>query len=323
MAGRAGPAGPPGRGAPAPHRAARRRRRRAGPGPHGGAPGRRLRPRAARLPGPFDRAVGSRCGAPRRPGAGERDRCGGRPRDRRDADRAGRRGPPARAVRHAGAGGRRTAGLDDGAGAGRGRCRVSAPAEASSRARILAATAQVVGQQGITAFAIKDVAEAAEVTPQLLYYYFPNREALVAAALEYANEQAPSINLLQGDAGGRGFDAVHQALRAEFDDDPSVRNLNILWNEVASLSTQFPELQSTLERVTSGWDQQITVGVLRGIVDRSLRGDLEPGLVAQALTCAVEGLSQRWLAGVTSGEQARSALDRMLVALAGQGPEGG
>ncbi|UUW88901.1 MULTISPECIES: TetR/AcrR family transcriptional regulator [Pimelobacter] len=200
---------------------------------------------------------------------------------------------------------------------------MSAPAEASSRARILAATAQVVGQQGITAFAIKDVAEAAEVTPQLLYYYFPNREALVAAALEYANEQAPSINLLQGDAGGRGFDAVHQALRAEFDDDPSVRNLNILWNEVASLSTQFPELQSTLERVTSGWDQQITVGVLRGIVDRSLRGDLEPGLVAQALTCAVEGLSQRWLAGVTSGEQARSALDRMLVALAGQGPEGG
>ncbi|MCR1784007.1 TetR/AcrR family transcriptional regulator [Nocardioides carbamazepini] len=199
---------------------------------------------------------------------------------------------------------------------------MSTTGDESSRGRILAATCQVIGGQGIASFAIKDVAEAAGVTPQLLYYYFPNREALVAAALEYANDQAPSVNLLPGDTGGRGFDAVRTALLAEFDEAPSVRNLNVLWNEVATLSTQYPELQSTLERVTAGWDQQITVGVLRGIVDRSLRGDLEPSLMAQVLTCAVEGLSQRWLAGVTSGEQARAALELVLAALAGPVPDG-
>lgn len=185
----------------------------------------------------------------------------------------------------------------------------------SSRTRILAATCEVVGGQGIASFAVKDVATAAGVTTQLLYYHFPNRETLVAAALEYANEQAPSINLLLSDADSRGQDALRAALVAEFDETPAVRSLNVLWNEVASLSARYPELQATLERVTSGWDQKMAVGVLRGMVDGSLRSDLDPRLVAQALTCAVEGLSQRWLAGVITTEQAHAAVGLLLSSL--------
>ena len=185
----------------------------------------------------------------------------------------------------------------------------------SSRSRILAATCEVIGGQGIASFAVKDVARAAGVTTQLLYYHFPNRETLVAAALEYANERAPSVNLLQGEPDGTGYDALRAALLAEFDDAPAVRSLNVLWNEVATSSAQYPELHSTLERVTTGWDQKIAVGVLRGMVDGSLRTDLEPHLVARTLTCAVEGLSQRWLAGILTAEQARAALDLLLSSL--------
>ncbi|TNM41953.1 TetR/AcrR family transcriptional regulator [Nocardioides albidus] len=192
---------------------------------------------------------------------------------------------------------------------------MSRASAASSRDRILAATCEVIGGRGIASFAVKDVARTAGVTAQLLYYYFPNRESLVAAALEYANEQAPSVNLLLSDADSKGRDALRTALLAEFDDAPNVRNLNVLWNEVATLSAQYPELQSTLDRVTSLWDQQMAVGVLRAMVDGSLRADLEPRLVAQALTCAVEGLSQRWLAGVIDAQQARAALDLVLSSL--------
>lgn len=194
---------------------------------------------------------------------------------------------------------------------------MTSEAMTSSRSRILAATCEVIGEQGIASFAVKDVATAAGVTTQLLYYHFPNRESLVAAALEYANEQAPSINLLLADADSVGYDALRTALLAEFDDAPGVRNLNVLWNEVATLSAGFPEVQATLERVTSGWDQKVAVGVLRGMVDGSLRSDLEPRLVAQTLTCAVEGLSQRWLAGMITAQQARSSLDLLLSSLGG------
>ncbi len=185
----------------------------------------------------------------------------------------------------------------------------------TSRTRILAATCEVIGAQGIASFAVKDVARAAGVTTQLLYYHFPNREALVAAALEYANERAPSVNLLQGEPDGTGYDALRAALLAEFDDAPAVRSLNLLWNEVAASSAQQSELHPALERVTTGWDQKIAVGVLRGMVDGSLRTDLEPHLVARTLTCAVEGLSQRWLAGMMTTEQARAALDLLLSSL--------
>ena len=51
------------------------------------------------------------------------------------------------------------------------------------------------------------------------------------------------------------------------------------------------------------------------MVDGSLRTDLEPHLVARTLTCAVEGLSQRWLAGMMTTEQARAALDLLLSSL--------
>lgn len=186
--------------------------------------------------------------------------------------------------------------------------------EPSRKERILAATCAVIARRGIEAFEVKDVAEVADVTPQLLYYHFRNRRDLIRAALEYAAEQAPSVNLLRHDSDLTGFEAVRNALLAEFDDEPRVRNLNLIWNEVAAIATQNPEFHADVAQVTSRWGEQVTIGVLRGIADGSIESELGPGDLAQVITCAVEGLSQRWLAGLISQDEARQNLGLLLNA---------
>lgn len=184
----------------------------------------------------------------------------------------------------------------------------------SSRERILVAAAQVIADKGAQSFGVKEVAAAAGVTAQLLYYHFPNRDALLRGALQFAAQQAPSVNLLRTDHNSSGFDAVRNALLAEFDDEPAVRNLNVIWNEAAVLSSQLPDLRAELLGVTARWDEQVTIGVLRGLADRSIDTDLEPAVVAQVLTSTVEGLSQRWLARSITQEEARATLDTLLDA---------
>ncbi|WP_022894543.1 TetR/AcrR family transcriptional regulator [Agromyces subbeticus] len=190
----------------------------------------------------------------------------------------------------------------------------------SNRERILSAAAEVIGDNGIQSFAVKDVARRAKVTPQLTYYHFPNRQALIRAALQYAADLAPSMNLVQHARGASGFEALSTALHAEFDEKPAVRNLNLIWNEITALPIDDDELAAELRRVTDRWNDQITIGILRGLADRSIATTIEPYALAQILTSTVEGLSQRWLAGLATPEECQRTLDVLLSSFQGSNP---
>jgi AcrR family transcriptional regulator len=183
---------------------------------------------------------------------------------------------------------------------------------ASKRDRILAAAAQVIGERGLDAFVVKDITALAGVTPQLTYYYFPNRQALVRGVFQYAAERAPSVNLLHLDREASGYEALRGALHAEFDDSPEVRDLNLIWNEVTALPIEDPELAEAVRRATERWNEQVTIGILRGLADGSIVTAAAPQAVAELLTALVEGLSQRWLAGLISPDDARRTLDVVL-----------
>ena len=181
----------------------------------------------------------------------------------------------------------------------------------SRRDRILVATVERITLGGIDALRLQDVARDAQVALQLLNYHFSNRAALIAAALEYAAEQAPSTNLLRSEDSGSAIEHLRIALRAEFDEG-DVRRLNLVWNEVAALPLDEGVPLRALSQATSGWDDQVMIGVLRCMVEGSMPQHASPREIAEALTSGVEGLSQSWLAGLIDAGRARTLLDRLI-----------
>lgn len=182
----------------------------------------------------------------------------------------------------------------------------------SRREAILNAAAERIVRVGLDDLRMQDVAELAQVTPQLLAYHFPNRAALIVAALDYAADLAPSVNLLHRGGFDRAIDTLRAALLAEFDEASNVRNLNLVWNEAAALPDAPEALTAALAKVTAAWDDRVTVGVLQCIAEGSIRNDENPREIASVLTATVEGLSQSWLAKVISTDEARAALASLL-----------
>lgn len=178
----------------------------------------------------------------------------------------------------------------------------------SRRDAILAATAALIAERGLAGLSMAAVARQAGVTPGLLYYHFGSRADLVRAALHYANDRGPSMNLLRAGEGRNGFEAVRAALLAEFDDAPQVRDLNVIWNEVGACAVFDPTVRADLTDVITRWNDAVAVGILRGIADGSIRPDVDATSAADTLTALVEGLSQQWLAHTTTLAEARTTL---------------
>jgi AcrR family transcriptional regulator len=187
----------------------------------------------------------------------------------------------------------------------------------SRREAILEATAAIIAEGGLAGLSMTAVARRAGVAPALLYYHFGDRGALIRGALHHAADRGPSMGLLKARDRQTGLDAMRAALLAEFDDDPSVRNLNVIWNDVGALAAIDGSVREDLAEVTAAWDEAVAVGILRGMADGSIRPGLDPVAVAGVLTALVEGLSQQWLARTITVDKARAMLDdalaRMLV----------
>lgn len=178
----------------------------------------------------------------------------------------------------------------------------------SRREAILAAASALIAERGLAGLSMAAVARQAGVTPGLLYYHFGSRVDLVRAALHYANDRGPSMNLLRAGEGRNGFEAVRAALLAEFDDAPQVRDLNVIWNEVGASAVFDPTVRVDLTDVITRWNDTVAVGILRGIADGSVRPDVDATTAADTLTALVEGLSQQWLAHTTTLAEARATL---------------
>ncbi|WP_022926882.1 TetR/AcrR family transcriptional regulator [Patulibacter americanus] len=196
---------------------------------------------------------------------------------------------------------------------------MSAPApdrQPEGRRALLDATAALVAEQGVRGLSPRAVARRAGTTAALVYYHFGSPAGLVSAALHHANEQAPSVTRLPGPPAGRhGRDALVDALEAEFDDDPRVRSLNAIWNEVGALAAFEPALRDDLRAVTDAWKATVAAAIRRGVADGSVAPDVDADEAAELLTGAVDGLSQRWLAGALTADEARVALRPLLDAL--------
>ena len=186
------------------------------------------------------------------------------------------------------------------------------------RRAILDAAITVIARSGVRGFRVEQVAEEAQVAVSLLYYYFRNRNGLVQAALEHANERAEAV--VHGGESGR--QAVERTLLAEL--DGSSRDTSAVWGEVLASAVFEPELRDGLRAAAEAWTGLVAAAVEAGRSDGSISADVDARASAERLIALVEGLSSRWLAEITTREQAQRLLtEAIALELPAQRPAAG
>jgi AcrR family transcriptional regulator len=182
------------------------------------------------------------------------------------------------------------------------------PTGGDRRSAILDAAIAVIARRGVRGLRVEEVAAEAGVATSLLYYYFANRNGLVRATLDHANERAERS--VHEDATGRA--AVERSLLAELED--GARATSVVWGEVLASAVFEPDLRDQLNEATGAWNELIATAIRAGVADGSIPGAVEPQAAAERLTALVEGLSARWLAGITTRERARQLLAAAVTA---------
>jgi AcrR family transcriptional regulator len=178
------------------------------------------------------------------------------------------------------------------------------PAGADRRAAILDAAIAVIARRGVRGLRVEQVAAEAGVATSLLYYYFANRNGLVRATLDHANERAARTAVEAGGTSGR--ETVERSLLAELDSE--ARDTSVVWGEVMASAVFEPDLRDQLRDATGTWSDLVAAAIAAGIDDGSIPAGVDADTSAERLTALVDGLSDRWLAGVTTRERARDLL---------------
>ena len=176
------------------------------------------------------------------------------------------------------------------------------------RSAILEAAIKVIARRGVRGLRVEQVAAEAEVAVSLIYYYFDNRNGLVRATLEHANERAAKVAAPAGGAALSGREAVERTLLAELNEGDHVRDTSVVWGEVLASAVFEPDLRDQLREATRTWNALVASAIREGLADGSIPAGVDPDGSGERLTALVDGLSSRWLAGVVTREAAQAQM---------------
>jgi AcrR family transcriptional regulator len=178
----------------------------------------------------------------------------------------------------------------------------------SSRDAILDAAGEAILAGGVRSLRVADVARRAGVSTALLYYHFESRAALVRAALDHSNAEAPSAAAFRAAPDKPGIEVVRAGLLSDLVESPAVRSNAVIWNEVTALAAFEDELRDDVRRVTGSWQRAVADAIAAGIADGSVAPGVDPDAAAGVLTALIDGMSVRWLAGALELADARAQL---------------
>lgn len=182
----------------------------------------------------------------------------------------------------------------------------------ATRTRILRAAARCIAQTGVRGLRVGDVARQAGVSSGLLYYHFADRDGLLAATLAHVNETAWAGRGPAPDAATDARRALIDNLVEELSDAAAIRDNAIAWNEIGASAVFDPALAAHLNESNRQWRDFVASAVRAGQTQGRIDAALEAEDFAITATALVEGLSQRWLTGQLSTDEARRLLTTSL-----------
>jgi AcrR family transcriptional regulator len=154
------------------------------------------------------------------------------------------------------------------------------------RPQILAAAAEVIGERGVAATRIADVAERCGVSPPAVLYWFDSKEQLLAEALTADDDRfyQELAERLDGAAtpGARMVSLIETA--TESADDFS------LWMELWTWALRDADLRAARERFDARWRAAIEAVVADGVATGEFGVD-DPAEAALTIAALIDGLS--------------------------------
>lgn len=131
----------------------------------------------------------------------------------------------------------------------------SAEVDTSTRLRILAATAGVLGRNGKTKLSLSEVAAQAGVSRPTLYRWFASKEELLSAFSHYERQIFDS-GLARATAGLKGVDKLDAALRFIVEYQHSYSGVRMVDVEpehtLAEFARVMPQMRDGLQRLLPG-----------------------------------------------------------------------
>jgi AcrR family transcriptional regulator len=127
--------------------------------------------------------------------------------------------------------------------------------DTSTRQRILAATAEVLGRSGTTKLSLSEVAAQAGVSRPTLYRWFASKQELLSAFSRY-ERQSFETGLAKATAGLKGVERLDAALRFIVEWQYSYSGVRMVDVEpehvIGQVSRVIPEMREGLQRLLPG-----------------------------------------------------------------------
>lgn len=152
---------------------------------------------------------------------------------------------------------------------------------------LLRAAVAVVAEKGLRGLTYRSVAEAAGVNNTLVAHHFGSRDALIAAALDWAAEQSISASKLRDAAAlGHSFtESLLELLLAE-------PELQVFQYEMILEARRRPELAAAVSALYENYVSALADGLTASGLTHNVQ------VVARTLFASLDGLVLQYLAGV-------------------------
>jgi TetR/AcrR family transcriptional regulator, transcriptional repressor for nem operon len=161
------------------------------------------------------------------------------------------------------------------------------PKGARTRARIVEAAAALIHERGVAGTTLEDVKVAADVSGSQMYHYFPDKNELVQAVIDY---QAETIVTQQRHAlaSANGVEAwrdmvISEARRTEGQGGCPLGSLG------GQLAESDPEARSLIAAGFDQWAAAISDGLRSRHADGKLPSDIDPEDLATTLLATLQG----------------------------------
>ncbi len=155
------------------------------------------------------------------------------------------------------------------------------------RARIVEAAAALIHERGVAATTLEDVKAAAEVSGSQLYHYFPDKNELVQAVIDYNTDGIVSRNR-QVLGSADGVEAwrkmvITAAKRTKAKGGCQLGSL------VGQLAESDPEARDLIATGFEQWEAALSDGLRSLHADGKLASDIDPDDLATTLLATLQG----------------------------------
>lgn len=158
---------------------------------------------------------------------------------------------------------------------------------ARTRARIVQEAAALIHERGVAGTTLEDVKVAAEVSGSQMYHYFPDKNELVQAVIDY---QAETIveNHRQALRSDNGVEAWRNMVITGVNQDQAKGGCP-LGSLVGQLAESDPEARARIATGFDQWAATISEGLRSLHVDGKLPSGIDPDDLATTFLAALEG----------------------------------